>query len=158
MVQVQIFNYSILKDHLLLDLLYEHNRWIHSYHSHDSLLENKLDEGLSEDERRRALEEYENLKRLPDPRQLAAQRLQQQQLTSSAMAQLPQLHQMYLDLFRSMSTTDQQGIDYSKMLQFAYELGLTPQVPDQQQSITTNDTNDIVILESDDDTTTKQSE
>ena len=148
------FNYSIPKDHLLLDLLYEHHRWIHSYHSHDSLLENKLDEGLSEDERRRALEEYENLKRLPDPRQLAAQRLQQQQLTSSAMAQLPQLHQMYLDLFRSMSTTDQQGIDYSKMLQFAYELGLTP----QQQPTTTNDTNDIVILESDDDTTAKQSE
>jgi transcriptional regulator ATRX len=47
------FNYSIPKDHLLLDLLYEHNRWIHSYHSHDSLLENKLDEGLSEEERRK---------------------------------------------------------------------------------------------------------
>jgi hypothetical protein len=47
------FNYPIPKDHLLLDLLYEHNQWIHSYHSHDSLLENKLDEGLSEDERRR---------------------------------------------------------------------------------------------------------
>jgi transcriptional regulator ATRX len=47
------FNYPIPKDHLLLDLLYEHNQWIHSYHSHDSLLENKLDEGLSEEERRR---------------------------------------------------------------------------------------------------------
>jgi hypothetical protein len=47
------FNYPIPKDHLLLDLLYEHNRFIHSYHSHDSLLENKLDEGLSEEERRR---------------------------------------------------------------------------------------------------------
>ncbi len=47
------FNYSIPKDHLLLDLLYEHNRWIHSYHSHDSLLENKLDEGLTAEERRR---------------------------------------------------------------------------------------------------------
>jgi transcriptional regulator ATRX len=47
------FNYSIPKDHLLLDLLYEHNRWIHSYHSHDSLLENRLDEGLTVEERRR---------------------------------------------------------------------------------------------------------
>lgn len=47
------FNYVVPKDHLLLDLLYDHNRWIHSYHSHDSLLENKLDEGLSEEERRR---------------------------------------------------------------------------------------------------------
>jgi transcriptional regulator ATRX len=47
------FNYSIPKDRLLLDLLYEHNRWIHSYHSHDSLLENKIDEGLTVEERRR---------------------------------------------------------------------------------------------------------
>ena len=47
------FNYPIPKDHLLLDLLYEHQQWIHSYHSHDSLLENKLDEGLSVEERRR---------------------------------------------------------------------------------------------------------
>ncbi|CAF5094868.1 unnamed protein product, partial [Rotaria magnacalcarata] len=77
------FNYAIPKDHLLLDLLYEHNQWIHSYHSHDSLLENKLDEGLTEEERRKALEEYENLKRLPDARQLAAQRLQNQQLAAA---------------------------------------------------------------------------
>ena len=53
------FNYQIPKDHLLLDLLYEHQRWIHSYHSHDSLLENKLDEGLSEEERRRGNENGE---------------------------------------------------------------------------------------------------
>ena len=49
----EAFNYPIPKDHLLLDLLYEHHRWIHSYHSHDSLLENRLDEGLTADERRR---------------------------------------------------------------------------------------------------------
>jgi hypothetical protein len=63
---------------------------------------------------------------------------------------------MYLDLFRTMSSADQQGLDYSKMLQFAYELGLTPQNPttsDSTQQPTT--TNDIVILESDDDTTAK---
>lgn len=47
------FPYPIPTDHLLLDLLYEHHRWIHSYHSHDSLLENKLDEGLTADERKR---------------------------------------------------------------------------------------------------------
>ena len=52
------FNYPIPKDHLLLDLLYEHNQWIHSYHSHDSLLENKLDEGLSEEERRRGRSKF----------------------------------------------------------------------------------------------------
>jgi Ni,Fe-hydrogenase I large subunit len=81
------FNYAIPKDHLLLDLLYEHNRWIHSYHSHDSLLENRIDEGLTADERRRALEEYENLKRIPDPRQMANLRLQQQQQLNNFIAQ-----------------------------------------------------------------------
>lgn len=49
------FNYAVPKDHLLMDLLYQHNRWIHSYHSHDSLLENRIDEGLTADERRRGL-------------------------------------------------------------------------------------------------------
>lgn len=47
------FNYPIPVDHLLLDLLLEHGRWVHSYHSHDSLLENKIDESLSAEERRR---------------------------------------------------------------------------------------------------------
>ena len=46
-------NYPVPKDHLLLDLLCEHNQWIHSYHSHDSLLENKIHEGLTEEERLR---------------------------------------------------------------------------------------------------------
>ncbi|CAF3215625.1 unnamed protein product [Rotaria sp. Silwood2] len=159
------FNYPIPKDHLLLDLLYEHNHWIHSYHSHDSLLENKLDEGLSEEERRRALEEYENLKRFPDQRQLAAQRLQQQQqLASTAMVQIPHLQQMYLDFFRSMSSEDQRTIDYSKIIQYAFELGLSQQLSDIQNPTTsdsnqiqqtTTDTNDVVLLESDDDTTAK---
>ncbi|CAF4736209.1 unnamed protein product, partial [Rotaria sp. Silwood2] len=40
------------EDHLLFDLLNEHRRWIYSYHSHDSLLENKIDENLSPEERR----------------------------------------------------------------------------------------------------------
>ncbi|CAF1015945.1 unnamed protein product [Adineta ricciae] len=147
------FNYAVPKDHLLLDLLYEHNQWIHSYHSHDSLLENKLDEGLSDDERRKALEEYENLKRLPDARQLTAQRLQQQQqqLTSSAMLQLPQLQQMYIDLFRSMSAEDQQSLDYTKMLQYAYELGLAPEKNSSLKP--TTDSNEVVLLESDDEQT-----
>ncbi|CAF1332409.1 unnamed protein product, partial [Rotaria sordida] len=159
------FNYPIPKDHLLLDLLYEHNHWIHSYHSHDSLLENKLDEGLSEEERRRALEEYENLKRLPDQRQLAAQRLQQQQqLASAAMVQIPHLHQMYLDFFRSMPSEDPRTFDYSKLIQYAFELGLSQHLIDIQNPTTsdstqiqqtTTDTNDVVLLESDDDTTAK---
>lgn len=76
------------------------------------------------------MEEYENLKRFPDQR---AQRLQQQQLASAAMIQLPHLQKMYLDLFRSMSSEDQQTMDYSKMIQTALELGLGHHFIDQQK-------------------------
>lgn len=79
------------------------------------------------------MEEYENLKRYPDQRQ----RLQQQQQQfSTPTIRLPQLQKMYLDLFRSMSTDDQQTIDYSKMLQVAYELGLGQCFPDIHQHST----------------------
>ena len=44
-------NYPEPEDRLLFDLLQEHSRWIHSYHSHDSLLENKIDDSLSDGER-----------------------------------------------------------------------------------------------------------
>ncbi|CAF4894818.1 unnamed protein product, partial [Rotaria sp. Silwood1] len=70
------------EDRLLFDLLNEHRRWIYSYHSHDSLLENKIDENLSPEERRQALEEYEILKRLPILRQTSSQRLPPQQSNS----------------------------------------------------------------------------
>ncbi|CAF4849034.1 unnamed protein product [Rotaria sp. Silwood1] len=75
-------NLSESEDHLLFDLLNEHRRWIYSYHSHDSLLENKIDENLSPEERRQALEEYETLQRLPIQRQSSSQRLPPQQLNS----------------------------------------------------------------------------
>ena len=83
------------------------------------------------------MEEYENLKRYPDQRHLNTHRLQQQQL-SSATIQLPQLQKMYLDLFRSMSTEEQQAIDYSKMLQVAVELGLGQYFSDAPKQSTSN--------------------
>jgi len=46
-------------DDLLKRLLHEEKRWIVRYHDHESLLENKLDEGLSEDDRKAAWLEYE---------------------------------------------------------------------------------------------------
>ena len=46
-------------DDLLKDLLSDCKQWILRYHEHDSLLENKLNEGLSEEERKAAWAEYE---------------------------------------------------------------------------------------------------
>ncbi|CAF1297698.1 unnamed protein product [Adineta steineri] len=126
-------NYPIPKDHLLFDLLCEHNRWIQSYHSHDSLLENKLDEGLTVEERRKALEEYENLKRLPDPRVIAQQRFQQQQQLNAFIAQQQRLasasaHATNVDqqnfnrllegIHQSLQAANGQNLNYNQLLQF----------------------------------------
>lgn len=46
-------------DELLKSLLVDCKKWILKYHEHDSLLENKIDEGLSEEERRLAWAEYQ---------------------------------------------------------------------------------------------------
>ncbi|XP_014671870.1 PREDICTED: transcriptional regulator ATRX-like [Priapulus caudatus] len=51
------------KDPLLAELLQNFKRWIVTYHEHDSLLENRPDEGLTEEERKAAWEEYENEKK-----------------------------------------------------------------------------------------------
>ncbi|KAJ8297889.1 hypothetical protein KUTeg_024420 [Tegillarca granosa] len=47
------------KDHMLAELFKSHKDWIVTYHEHDSLLENKTDEELSEEERKAAWEDYE---------------------------------------------------------------------------------------------------
>ncbi|XP_065317057.1 transcriptional regulator ATRX-like isoform X2 [Gordionus sp. m RMFG-2023] len=49
----------IPKDHILAQLLLDQKRWIVTYRDHDSLLENKESEELTEEERRLAWEEYE---------------------------------------------------------------------------------------------------
>ncbi|CAH1777536.1 unnamed protein product [Owenia fusiformis] len=51
------------KDMLLADLLKSQEDWIVKYHEHDSLLENKIDEGLTEEERKAAWDEFENEKK-----------------------------------------------------------------------------------------------
>ena len=50
------------------------------------------------------------------------------------MAQLPHLQKMYLDLFRSMSSEDQQTSDFTKMLQTVYDLGLGQYLTDTQKT------------------------
>ena len=47
---------------LLAELMTSHKEWIVTYHEHDSLLENRPEEDLNEDERERAWEEYEREK------------------------------------------------------------------------------------------------
>lgn len=63
-------------DDLLKHLLSDCKKWISRYHEHDSLLENLLDEGLSEEERKAAWAEYEAekliLKDVPNATNLAA--------------------------------------------------------------------------------------
>lgn len=51
--------HNIPDDELLKSLLVECKRWILKYHEHDSLLENRIDEGLNEEERRLAWTEYQ---------------------------------------------------------------------------------------------------
>ena len=47
----------------MAELLVRYKDWIVNYHEHDSLLENKLEEELSEEERKAAWEEYEQEKK-----------------------------------------------------------------------------------------------
>ena len=44
---------------MLAELLTEKKQWIVKYHEHDSLLENKIEEDLTEEERKAAWEEFE---------------------------------------------------------------------------------------------------
>jgi len=48
---------------MLAELLTSLKDWIIQYHEHDSLLENKLEEELTEEERKAAWEEYEQEKK-----------------------------------------------------------------------------------------------
>ncbi|KAL0829318.1 hypothetical protein ABMA28_004116 [Loxostege sticticalis] len=55
------------KDRLFAEMLREHETQIYKYHEHDSLLENKEEETLSEEERKAAWEDFENEKNRPPP-------------------------------------------------------------------------------------------
>ena len=54
---------AVPEDRLLADLVDKHKETIWKFHHHDSLLENKVDENLTEAERKSAWEEFENEKK-----------------------------------------------------------------------------------------------
>jgi transcriptional regulator ATRX len=58
-------------DDVLKKVIFDCRKWIVKYHEHDSLLENKIDESLSEAERNAAWEEYEREKVLETSRNVS---------------------------------------------------------------------------------------
>ncbi len=71
-----------------------------------------------------ALEEYENLKRLPDPRQIALQRFQDQQRLNTHIAQQHQLaaarmQQLPPNLHQALQQMNENGtrFDFARMIQ-----------------------------------------
>ena len=70
---------KVPKDRLLAEMINRHKDLIFKYHDHDSLLENQVDENLTEEERKAAWEEFDNEKKgianVPNP-QIQAQILQ----------------------------------------------------------------------------------
>ena len=52
---------NVPKDRLMAELVKDFKEWIVAFHEHDSLLENKKDEELNEEERKDAWEEFENV-------------------------------------------------------------------------------------------------
>ncbi|GBP37933.1 Transcriptional regulator ATRX homolog [Eumeta japonica] len=89
---------ALPKDRLFAEMLKEHERQIYKYHEHDSLLENKEEETLTEEERKAAWEDFENEKNRPPPAPFGApwpmhngmaqgiMAQQQQQLAYAALA------------------------------------------------------------------------
>ncbi|XP_069359921.1 transcriptional regulator ATRX homolog isoform X2 [Maniola hyperantus] len=85
------------KDRLFAEILKEYEAQIYKYHEHDSLLENKEEETLTEEERKAAWEDFENEKTRPPPVPFNAYNMhngmvpgllaqQQQQLAYAALA------------------------------------------------------------------------
>lgn len=51
------------KDHMLAELMTNHKEWIVTFHEHDSLLENVVEQELTDEEKKAAWEDYEEEKK-----------------------------------------------------------------------------------------------
>ncbi len=80
-----------------------------------------------------ALEEYENLKRLPDQRQQALQRFQQQQRLNNLIAQQQQIsaasyatrvQQMYPEFYQQLTSLNGQNYDFTRLFQHLQARGM----------------------------------
>merc|ERR1712032_343534 len=81
----------------------KHKDLVWNIHNHDSLLENKVDENLTEEERKRAWEEFEQEKKgfiqqRADPMMLAQMQAAQQMQSFNPMAIQAQLRAMYPEM------------------------------------------------------------
>merc|ERR1712032_393107 len=81
----------------------KHKDLVWNIHNHDSLLENKVDENLTEEERKRAWEEFEQEKKgfiqqRADPMMLAQMQAAQQMQSLNPMAIQAQLRAMYPEM------------------------------------------------------------
>jgi len=91
------------EDRLLAELLDKHKDMVWNVHNHDSLLENKVDENLNDEDRKRAWEEFENEKKGYVQQQShqngefsgMIQQMQTQPQSINPMAVQAQLRQMY---------------------------------------------------------------
>ncbi len=54
--------HGVFQDLILTELLSDQKDWIVGYHEHDSLLENRPDQDLNEDERQAAWDDYEKVR------------------------------------------------------------------------------------------------
>merc|ERR1719266_767903 len=94
---------TVPKDRLLAELVEKHKDLVWNIHNHDSLLENKVDENLTEEERKRAWEEFEQEKKgfiqqRADPMMLAQMQAAQQMQSLNPMAIQAQLRAMYPEM------------------------------------------------------------
>merc|ERR1712241_1220254 len=138
---------TVPKDRLLAELVEKHKDLVWNIHNHDSLLENKVDENLTEEERKRAWEEFEQEKKgfiqqRADPMMLQQMRAAQQMQSLNPMAIQAQLRAMYPEMSHDevmarTRWTIMQGQMYPQQQQQGYgygsQLAMQQQMQQEQQ-------------------------
>jgi len=144
---------AVPKDRLLAELVEKHKDLVWDIHNHDSLLENKVDENLTEEERKKAWEEFEQEKKgfiqqRADPMMLQQMQAAQQMQSLNPMAIQAQLRAMYPEMSHDevMARTrwtimqlqsQMQGQMYPQQQQQGYgygsQLAMQQQLQQQQQ-------------------------